>query len=70
MGGKKVPESKMFDGEEFELLNGNYYKAGKGPSDGYDKETAQKCAQVWRDSYPGSKARVVKIGNYYYAYGM
>lgn len=63
-----IPEMKYYDGEPFELLQG-YLEYGSGPEGGYaTKAQAQKNAKNWRES-ADSKARMVKIGDYYYIYG-
>lgn len=65
---RTIPQTKRFDGEEFELL---YLELGRGPEGGYaTKSQAQKNAREWRESAPDCLARVVKIGDYYYVYGM
>lgn len=64
-----IPEWKYYDGEAFELLQG-YLESGSGPEGGYaTKAQAQKNAKGWREGSDDSKARMVKIGDYYYIYG-
>jgi hypothetical protein len=62
------PEHKYFDGERFELLN-DYFEAGEIGSY-LSKQQAERFAKIWRESYPGCKARIVKFSDGYAVYGV
>lgn len=62
--GTRPGYNRFFNGELFELGNGDYLPGGNG----FTKREAQKHADEWRKSYPGSKARIVQWKNKYWVY--
>jgi hypothetical protein len=62
------PDYKYFNGERYELIN-DYFEAGDMGSL-LSRQQAERFAKQWRESYPGSKARIVKYQDGYCVYGV
>jgi len=56
---KKPPTTRIFNGMEYELLNGEYAPEGKGPYGAYTEMEARDWAKIWQASEDG-KTRIIK----------
>jgi hypothetical protein len=63
---KKPPMIRVIGGYEYELFNGEYGPAGKGPHGAYTKEQAEEQAKLWRTSAEGMTRKIKVPGTEWY----